>query len=104
MVIDLTDNQINAMLKGTLKLTTKDYIIYKREWLEDNLDNEVKLIKSHAEARKKGIQPFNRFDLDNYLTEQQQEFIDKWNEVGNPGYIVPIKELNEYLKENKDES
>lgn len=73
MVVDLSNKQLNQMLSGTCKLVTKDYIIYKREWLEDNLDNEIKLIKDHAERRKKGIKPFNKEDLDKYLSEKYQQ-------------------------------
>ncbi len=87
-MIDLTSEQINELFQGTCKFLTKDYVIYKREWLEKNIEMETEIIKNQAEWRKKGIVPFDK------------EIIDKLNEIGNPGYIMTKEEIEAGLKES----
>lgn len=52
------------MAEGSIvKYVTKDYVIYKRKWLYENLDQEITLIKSikDFEPIKDGITRLREF-------------------------------------------
>lgn len=40
--------------KGTLKFVTHDYIVYKRDYLYNNLDHEIELMKAGKEYVESG--------------------------------------------------
>ena len=67
----MTEQEIENALGGVCKLVTKNYVVYKRDWLAENIDLEVKLIKDRA--NRKDIKPFNKADLDKYLAEQYKK-------------------------------
>lgn len=50
-----TGEEILAILKKDrpLKWVLGDYVIYKRKYLEDNLEREVEFAKKHKEYRQK---------------------------------------------------
>ena len=39
--------ELDRALKGTVKIVTKNYVIYNRKWLADNIDMEADLVKNH---------------------------------------------------------
>jgi len=64
-----TEADIDKLLKGTVKLVTKDYVIYKRDWLGEHIDQEAELIKSYAQYKE----TFNQIEQ----SEEQFKKCDK---------------------------
>ena len=118
--VKVNGRELDRALRGNVKIVTRDYVIYDRKWLEDNLDYEIDLIKNHQENRDR-IKPFDKKDLDKYIDgykdekcemcdkkdtcalykarkKEYERAIDKLNEVGNPNPIS-FEELKKALKE-----
>lgn len=72
--------EIEKSLKegGICKAVVGDYVIYKRNWLYENLEQEITLIKSAREWQKIKEVDFDRLkaardSLRKYLQEQEKE-------------------------------
>ena len=94
---NITD-EINELLDGTVKLVTSKYIVYDREWLEENIDEEVELIKDHKEKREKGIEPFNKNTFDEYVKsltrDDDKRLYSMFNKFKQKGGCIGCKEKN----------
>ena len=49
-LMKMDGNNIDELFKGTLKIVTKDFVIYNREWLRDNIDMEAEQIKNYDKS------------------------------------------------------
>ena len=85
---NITD-EIDELLDGTVKLVTNKYIVYDREWLEENIDEE---------KVEKGIDPFNKNTLDEYVKsltrDDDKRLYSMFNKFKQKGGCIGCKEKN----------
>lgn len=108
--VKVDGRELDKALNGTCKIVTKDHVIYDRKWLEDNLEQEVDLIKRHKTWRNNNAKSLDKSKDRNEKCEScpkkdkceihknEIKIIDKLNEVGNPN-IISLDEFKK-AKEN----